>query len=213
VHFRRSDYSSRIARPAADGWYPERNGRGARTAAPVLADMSAAWPGILKPPWPPAIAGEPYEPPTGRGIPRLAATEGRGLCSACGHSVPVRRDGLIASHHVGGAQCRGTGAPAAEPPALASWLPVHAGLTPHGLRHGHRTWMGDLGIRYVLQSERMGHEVPGMRGVYSQITPRMRAELTTGLQKLWDDALRTFRDCAPGELIGKQAADLRFHMG
>jgi hypothetical protein len=35
----------------------------------------------------------------------------------------------------------------------------------------------------------MGHEVPGMRGVYSHITPRMRAELNTGLQELWEASL------------------------
>ncbi len=65
-----------------------------------------------------------------------------------------------------------------------SWLPLRRGLTPHGLRHGHQTWLDDLGVRYVLQSERMGHEVPGMRGVYSHVTPRMRAELRDGLQEL-----------------------------
>ncbi len=34
-----------------------------------------------------------------------------------------------------------------------------------------------MGVRYVLQAERMGHEVPGMRGVYSTSRPGMRAEL------------------------------------
>ncbi len=28
-----------------------------------------------------------------------------------------------------------------------------------------------MGVRYVLQSERMGHEVPGMRGVYATSRP------------------------------------------
>lgn len=77
----------------------------------------------------------------------------------------------------------------AEPIPLASWLPLCQGLTPHGLRHGHQTWLDDLGVRYVLQSERMGHEVPGMRGVYSHITPRMRAQLRDGLQELWEASL------------------------
>jgi hypothetical protein len=35
----------------------------------------------------------------------------------------------------------------------------------------------------------MGHEVPGMRGVYSHITPGMRAELNAGLQELWEASL------------------------
>ncbi len=77
----------------------------------------------------------------------------------------------------------------AEPISLASWLPLRPGLTPHGLRHGHQTWLDDLGVRYVLQSERMGHEVPGMRGVYSHVTPRMRDELRKGLQQLWEASL------------------------
>jgi hypothetical protein len=72
---------------------------------------------------------------------------------------------------------------------VASWLPLRTGLTAHGLRHGHQTWLDEIGVRYVLQSERMGHEVPGMRGVYSHITPRMRAELTAGLQELWEASL------------------------
>lgn len=36
----------------------------------------------------------------------------------------------------------------------------------------------------------MGHEVPGMRGIYSHITPRMRAELRDGLQALWEASIR-----------------------
>jgi integrase len=84
---------------------------------------------------------------------------------------------------------RRLGGPPGEAVSLASWLPLRPGLTPHGLRHGHQTWLDDLGVRYVLQSERMGHEVPGMRGVYSNITPRMRAGLRDGLQQLWEASL------------------------
>ena len=69
---------------------------------------------------------------------------------------------------------------------VASWLALRTGLTPHGLRHGHQTWLDEVGVRYVLQPERMGHEVPGMRGVYSHITPGMRAELKAGLQEWWE---------------------------
>jgi len=66
---------------------------------------------------------------------------------------------------------RGNGGKPAEPVPVASWLPLRTGLTPHGLRHGHQTWLDDMGVRYVLQSERMGHEVPGMRGVYATSRP------------------------------------------
>jgi hypothetical protein len=57
--------------------------------------------------------------------------------------------------------------------------------------------LDDVGIRYVLQSERMGHEVPGMRGVYSHVTPGMRAELKAGLQELWEQSLGERARLAP----------------
>ena len=161
-----------------------------RAAAPLLVDLSGPWPGRPLSPWPAARPGEPYQPPTGRGIARLAGKDGSGRCPACGQTIRLLLDGLIGSHKIHGSHCSGMGDVPAEPMALASWLPVCAGLTPHGLRHGHQTWLDDMGIRYVLQSERMGHEVPGMRGVYSHITPGMRAELKAGLQELWEGSLR-----------------------
>lgn len=97
----------------------------------------------------------------------------------------LRQDGTLIRHKIDAKHCAGSGVAPAEPLPIASWLPLRPGLTPHGLRHGHQTWLDDLGIRYVLQSERMGHEVPGMRGVYSHITPGMRTELKAGLEHLW----------------------------
>jgi len=35
----------------------------------------------------------------------------------------------------------------------------------------------------------MGHDVPGMRGVYSHITAGMRDDLMAGLQELWEASL------------------------
>jgi hypothetical protein len=46
AHHRRSNYATRIVRPAADGWYAKRAGRYGRPAAPVLVDASAPWPGV-----------------------------------------------------------------------------------------------------------------------------------------------------------------------
>lgn len=176
-------------RPAADGWYPKREGRYGRPAAPVLVDSSASWPGVPLSPWPPAIPGEPYAPPVGRGVPRLAGKDGSGRCPACNRTIQVRQDDTLIRHKIGTERCPGSEASPSEPVSLASWLPLRAGLTPHGLRHGHQTWLDELGIRYVLQSERMGHEVPGMRGVYAHITPQMRAELRDSLQELWEASL------------------------
>jgi hypothetical protein len=36
----------------------------------------------------------------------------------------------------------------------------------------------------------MGHEVPGMRGVYGHISPAMRADLKAMLQERWKTSLR-----------------------
>ncbi len=113
-HFRRSNCSTRIVRPAADGWYPERKGPQPKAAAYVMADLSAGWPGAVQSPWPRAIPGEPYEPPAGRGIPRLAGKEGSGRCAACGHTIRLRLDGLTGSHKIDGTPCAGTGAGPAE---------------------------------------------------------------------------------------------------
>ena len=77
----------------------------------------------------------------------------------------------------------------AEKVPVACWLPVKQGLTPHGLRHSHKTWMED-GISGILQERRLGHEVPGMRGLYTHVSQAMRAEFTGALQSRWEDSLR-----------------------
>ena len=189
THYRRSNYATRIVRPAADGWYPARKGPYGRPTAPVLVDSSAPWPGLPVSPWPPATPGEPFAPPTGRGIPRLAGKDGNGRCPGCNRTIQLRQDGTLIRHKVDADRCPGSESPPGEPVSLASWLPMRPGLTPHGLRHGHQTWLDELGVRYVLQSERMGHEVPGMRGIYTHITSRMRGDLRDGLQELWQASL------------------------
>ena len=73
---------------------------------------------------------------------------------------------------------------------VASWLPLVPGLTAHGLRHGHRTWMAEDGIPDILAEQRLGHEVPGMRGLYTHASGRMREALVEALQARWEDSLR-----------------------
>ena len=148
-HFRRSNYSERIFRPAADGWHPQRRGSTPRDRVPVLVDHGRPWPGKPLPTWPAAVIGQPYSPPEGRGRPRIS-----------------------------------------DDFRVASWLPVLPNLTPHGLRHGYQTWMDEARISYVLQSAQMGHEVPGMRGVYSHVSAGMQTGLKVALQGLWETSLR-----------------------
>jgi hypothetical protein len=76
-----------------------------------------------------------------------------------------------------------------EDTPLACWLPIRIGLTPHGLRHSHKTWMAEDGIPEILAEQRLGHQVPGMRGLYAHASARMRDELKAALQTRWEDSL------------------------
>jgi len=73
---------------------------------------------------------------------------------------------------------------------VACWLPVRAGLTPHGLRHSHQTWMAEDGIPEILAEQRLGHQVPAMRGLYAHASPQMHVELTEALQIRRQQSLR-----------------------
>ena len=73
---------------------------------------------------------------------------------------------------------------------LACWLPIKPGLTVHGLRHGHKTGMAEDGIPEILAEQRLGHQVPGMRGLYAHASDRMRDDLKHALQARWEDSLR-----------------------
>jgi integrase len=171
-HFRRSNYSGRVVRPSADGWHPQRKGMTGRPRMPVLVDLRDSWPGSPLPPWPAAVEGESYEPPQGRGRPRIT-----------------------------------------DDARLASWLPIRTDLTPHGLRHGYQTWMDEAGVSYVLQSHQMGHEVPGMRGVYGHVSPGMLSGLRTTLQGLWSASLSQRASLSPRSSVAPLHAALSAFRG
>ncbi|MCY0957650.1 LacI family DNA-binding transcriptional regulator [Streptomyces sp. H27-H5] len=73
--------------------------------------------------------------------------------------------------------------------AEACWVPIKDRLTRHGLRHGHRTLMEELGTPKVLMDERMGHEDGSMGARYSHVTDTMRATLMDQLTEVWEEAL------------------------
>ncbi|MFF0385391.1 LacI family DNA-binding transcriptional regulator [Streptomyces sp. NPDC004286] len=85
-----------------------------------------------------------------------------------------------------GVPARGCGAAAR---ADACWLPIAKGLTPHGLRHTHRTMMEDLGTEKVLMDERMGHIDGSVSARYAHVTPGMRRRMLLGLTEQWEAAL------------------------
>jgi len=50
--------------------------------------------------------------------------------------------------------------------------------------------MVEGGIPEILAEQRLGHQVPGMRGLYAHASQRMRDELTAALQARWEESLR-----------------------
>jgi hypothetical protein len=55
-----------------------------------------------------------------------------------------------------------------------------------GVRFALQTWMDEDGIPDVLKTERMGHEMFGMHGVYGHVSPVVRADLKAALQERWE---------------------------
>ncbi|WP_326748612.1 LacI family DNA-binding transcriptional regulator [Streptomyces virginiae] len=105
-----------------------------------------------------------------------------------------------------GVPARGRGAAAR---AEASWVPIARGLTPHGLRHSHKTMMDELRTPPKLKDERMGHEDGSVQARYSHITPEMRRELLAGLTGMWEESLDARRRMAPGSPVAVLDALLR----
>ncbi|MFF2645730.1 LacI family DNA-binding transcriptional regulator [Streptomyces niveus] len=93
-----------------------------------------------------------------------------------------------------GVPARGRGATGR---ANACWLPIAKGLTPHGLRHTHRTMMEDLGTEKVLMDQRMGHIDGSVSARYAHVTPGMRRRLLGGLTERWESALDARRAMCP----------------
>ena len=60
--------------------------------------------------------------------------------------------------------------------------------------------MAEDGIPEILAEQRLGHDVPGMRGLYTHASDRMRDDLKAALQARWADSLRAraaIHECSP----------------
>ncbi|WP_457029257.1 tyrosine-type recombinase/integrase [Kitasatospora sp. P5_F3] len=85
--------------------------------------------------------------------------------------------------------------------AEACWLPIAPGLTPHGLRHTHKTLMREMGTPPKLMDERMGHEDGSVQSRYDHITATMRQTLMAALSEMWEEALEARRAMNPGSPV------------
>lgn len=68
--------------------------------------------------------------------------------------------------------------------------PVKPGLTFHGLRHSHKTWMIADQIPDIAQARRLGHTLDDkIEEVYSHIADEVEQRLLATLQDRWDKAV------------------------
>jgi integrase len=66
--------------------------------------------------------------------------------------------------------------------------PILAGMHFHDLRHTHKTWLIEDDIPEVAQAKRLGHRLPGVRGIYSHVTPAMVQHIVDALEHRWTSA-------------------------
>jgi integrase len=85
-----------------------------------------------------------------------------------------------------GVPARGRGA---QVRADSCWVPIAKGLTPHGLRHTHKTRMEGFRTPPKLMDERMGHIDGSVQARYTHITREMREELMASLTAEWEASL------------------------
>jgi integrase len=82
-----------------------------------------------------------------------------------------------------------------RPRATIHVHPVVPGLTFHGLRHSHKTWMIADGLPQVAQAKRLGHRIPDkIEHIYSHVAPEVEARLHVALQRRWADAVNSLTD-------------------
>lgn len=73
-----------------------------------------------------------------------------------------------------------------KPRAAMPAVPSFAGKRLYLLRHGHKSWLDEDGHSKFAVESRMGHEVPGVEGVYSSVTVPMERAIMKSLQERWD---------------------------
>lgn len=62
-------------------------------------------------------------------------------------------------------------------------VPSFVGKRLYLVRHGHKAWLDEDGHSRFAVESRMGHEVPGVEGIYSSVTVPMERAIMKSLQK------------------------------
>lgn len=85
------------------------------------------------------------------------------------------------------------------------------------IRHGHKAWLDEDGHSKFAVESRMGHEVPGVEGVYSSVTVAMERAIMKTLQERWEllqdaetSVSQSFptEDCETASSAGQNDSDL-----
>jgi len=93
-----------------------------------------------------------------------------------------------------------------QPRAAIVVAPAAAGLTFHGLRHSHKTWMIADQIPEVAQARRLGHRLPDkIQHVYSHVAPELETRLLEALQQRWTAAMTDLADLTTTSWAGAVA--------
>lgn len=75
------------------------------------------------------------------------------------------------------------------PSARLRLEPGQPGLTFHGLRHSHKTWLIADGAPQIAQARRLGHHLEDrVVETYSHVAPEVEQRLLTGLEARWHAA-------------------------
>jgi integrase len=68
--------------------------------------------------------------------------------------------------------------------------PIRLGLTFHGLRHSHKTWLIADGAPEIAQARRLGHHLDNrVVETYSHVAPEVERRLIRALERRWHSAI------------------------
>jgi integrase len=85
--------------------------------------------------------------------------------------------------------------------------PVAPGLTFHGLRHSHKTWLIADGVPEIAQARRLGHHLDNrVVETYSHVAPEVERRLLNGLERRWRQAIPTTSPRPVTILVGTERA-------
>ncbi len=95
-------------------------------------------------------------------------------------------------------------------PAAVGLEPVKPGLTFHGLRHSHKTWMIADGVPEVAQSRRLGHILGDkIQETYSHVAAEVETRLLDALNERWLKAVADQPDEPPWRDLVHMTGDTR----